>query len=262
MSRGIIQMTKAELASIPAVPYTETWHPVHHAEVIETVDKALEERNLPVNNMSIEVTKGGKDMFANYYLPTDFHKTDGHADQIVIGIRNSMAKRFALGCVGGNSVMNCSNMCFWGDWEEHRRHTNGLTEVVIYEFLRRAIEGSITRSDTFRDWFKGLANHALTLEARKVLTYDAIEKGVLAPSQWNKFHDAYAEELKSNRDGSVENLAHFHGAATRVMREGSLPTVMDRSRRLNTMIEAKLAPVEFADEYGAAWNAAWNRKAA
>lgn len=241
MSKGIVNMTKAELRNIPVVPYTETWHPVHHSEVIDTLDDIICERGLTTTGHTISITKGGKDMFANYYLPVDYHDSGGIKDQIVIGIRNSMAKRFALGIVGGNNVMNCSNLCFWGDWEEHRRHTNGLTEAVVYEFLKRALEGSITSSKGFSEWFKNLSNYPLALEERKVLTYDAIDSGVLAPSQWNKFHDAYAEELKSNRDGSVENVAHFHGAATRVMREGSLPTVMDRSRRLNRLLEPVLA---------------------
>lgn len=260
MSKGIIEMTKRELYHVKAVPFTETWHPVHHTDVIDAVDTALEARNLPTNNLSIEVSESGTEMFANYYLPGEYESTPGHKDQIIIGIRNSMAKRFAVGVVGGNNVYCCSNMCFWGDFKSLRRHTGGLDMNELFEFMRLSVAASIAHSGEFRSWFKNLANKPLEAEARKVLTYDAIEAGVIAPNKWNKFHDAYAEETKANRDGSVENVAHFHGAVTRVLREYSLPVVMDRSRKLNTLLEAHLTPalpvIGETEEYNAAFNRA------
>ena len=244
MSKGIIEMTKAELRHIPAVPYTETWHPVHHSEVIETVDLVLAERSIVPAKSHIEVNEKGTEMFANYYLDPGDYKMDGLKDAITIGIRNSMAKRFALGACGGHNVMNCANLCFWGDWEQFRRHTNGLTPEILLYFLRKAIEGSLANGTHMREWFRDLSTHALETEERKLLVYDAIETGILTPSHWGKFHDAYAEELKANRDGAVENLAHFHGATTRVLRDMSLSNVMDRTRKLNALLEHKIAAPE------------------
>lgn len=114
-------ITSHDLTTIPEVPYTATWSPVHHAKVFESVEMVLAGMGIePIGNR-VEVSKNQMDMFATIQLPAVGR------DSLEIGFRNSMQQNFSLGLVGGHRVLVCSNMCFFGEFVEHRRHTSGLT---------------------------------------------------------------------------------------------------------------------------------------
>lgn len=242
----IITMTERDLVNIPVVPATATWNPVHHMQVVEALNKGMEERELEVVRKSYEVSQDGKDLFATWRLPMNSGgNAIGHKDAPIIGWRNSMKKRFALGFAAGHNVMVCSNMCLWGDFVEHRKHTSGLTPEVLFDFIMKALDTIKQRQGSYRDWFQKLAGQQLHESSLKELVYDSMADGILTPSHFSRFQTAYQEELKDNQQGASENYAHFHGAVTRTLRGMSIANVQERTIKLNKLIESHLD--EWAD---------------
>lgn len=243
----IVNLTESQIREIPVVPATKTWNPVHHSTVIEQLDAACQERGIDVIRRSYQASEDGRDLFATWRLPMNFGSSGaGHRDAPIIGWRNSMKKRFALGFAAGHNVMVCSNMCIWGDFVEHRKHTSGLTVEVLFEFICRALDTISDRQVKYRNWFQELAGIPIAELDRKTLTYDLMDQGILTPGHFGKFQQAYAEELAANGQGAQENYAHFHGAVTRTLRSFSIAQIQERTRKLNRLIEGHLD--EFAED--------------
>ena len=220
------------LKNITPVPFTQTWHPVHHADVMDHATMTLAGMGLEPERSHIEVSQNGMDMFATINLPAE-----GHRDSFSIGIRNSMQQNFALGFVGGHRVLCCSNMCFFGDFVENRRHTNGLTPEALHAFICDAILKAMAGSQDMRIFYEDLHNYRLTEDHRKVMTIEMMENDILPPSKFFDFQAAWNDELADNPFAGAESLAHFHGAATRVLRTQSIANQQYRTLDLNKLIE-------------------------
>ena len=246
MSKAIT-MTEAEIAYIPRVEHTQTWRPVHHSEVIEAMDRVLAGMGLEAEAKQYEVSQNGKDCFANLRLPVEAGGVQPHNSKMLLGWRNSMQKYFALGIVGGDHIMNCSNMQFYGEFQESRKHTSGLNWSELVRFLTRAIAEIFARGVEYRGWFQNLAGAPLPEQDRKILTFDMMERGILTPSHFRRLQDAYAEELRSNRQGGVESYAHLHGAVTRVLRDMPLSNIQERTLALNGLIQERLQAEDEGD---------------
>jgi hypothetical protein len=242
----IISLSESQIKHIPAVPATATWNPVHHSLIIDELEAACLSVGLDIVTRRYEASEDGRDLFATWRLPVNREDgVVGHRDAPTIGWRNSMKKRFALGFAAGNHVLVCSNMCIWGDFVEHRKHTVGLTVEALREFIGRALQTIIERTTHYRQWFQRLAGLPLGELDRKLLVYDMMEQGILTPSHFGKFQQAWAEELRDNQQGGGENFAHLHGAVTRTLRGLSIAQIQDRTRAMNRLIETHLD--EFAE---------------
>ena len=225
--------TESEIQAIPAVPFTQTWRPVHHAQVIHTLHEVVGETGIGIRSTDYEVSKDGMNLFARWHL--DVPVLDGRAN-MMCGFRNSMAKKFALAICSGNNVTVCSNMVFTGDFIENRRHTSGLTTEMLYVFLSGAFAALKTHTDLFSRFFEMLGNVPVPENNYKVLTYNAMEQGIIAPSKFNRFMECRQEEKKDNPHTATETLQHFHGAVTRLLRETSVEQLQVRSGKLNRML--------------------------
>lgn len=230
-----ITMTREELVHIPSVEFTKTWAPVHHYDVVKAMDASLDALGVDVVHERYQVSADGMDLFAHWTLPADAkHEIK---DSPAIGFRNSMKKRFSLGLVAGHKVMVCSNMAFFGEYVEHRRHTSGLTPEALRSFVDMAAASVLEGGDKARAWFNSLADYHLPETSRRLMIYEAIDQGIIAPNKWGALQEAYAEELKDCPAGS-ESLMHFHGSITRILREAGVGPMIDRSRKLNALCKA------------------------
>ncbi len=200
-------VSESEIANIPAVPYTKTWHPTHHSDVIAAVEGACFVGELEPVSKTYEVSTDGKEMWASWTMPPDGDAA--LADAMTIGFRNSMKKTFALGVVAGNKVLVCDNMCFFGEYIEHRRHTNGLTSAFLEDWMQKAVESATLESNIWRNWMHSLHWVQLDESGRKTLLYDAIDSNILNPSQWTTFQQSWEEELKIDQIGDQVNLMHL-----------------------------------------------------
>jgi len=127
MSSKIV--TEAEVINVPAVPFTETFRPVHHREVISVMRESIHNTGLEIVSSQYTLARDGMQFFAVWDL------SEGNGEMCwSIGIRNSMDKSLALGVVSGTRVFVCSNLAFSGEFVEFRKHTKGLTQDEL-EFL-------------------------------------------------------------------------------------------------------------------------------
>ena len=224
-----------DVLTIDHVPFTKTWRPVHHADVVRNLNDNLAELGLQTVKRDYTLSQNGKDMFATWQL--DAPLNNGRAGEM-IGFRNSMQKHFALGVCSGQSILVCDNMCFSGDFVEHRKHTSGLTEESLFNFLGQAFSTVRGHAQLLAQFFDYLGTIHLPEPNRKVLTYNAMEAGVFPPSKFNQFIECQMEEQEVllEQDLEADTAQQFHGAVTRLLRETSVNNVQDKTGRLNKLM--------------------------
>jgi hypothetical protein len=107
------------------------------------------------------------------------------------------------------------------------------------------MEQLVGHFDSLAKWQGDLKTITLSPAEYKVLTYDAMAEGAVAPSKFKAFNESYIEEVRLNGP----SLYSFHGAGTRVMRENGLFTIVEKSKALNKVVDThysanKIVPYE------------------
>mgnify|MGYP001767046176 FL=1 len=174
----------------------------------------------------------GNNIFGTWVL--DIIKS---GQNLMVGLRNSISKNFAVGICAGTRVIACSNMMFKGDFIEFRKHTAGITYEELLQIENRAIDEVIIQGNQTIKWHEGLRKYKLDKPEFKQITYDAMEQGILAPNHFNKFVEAHNMELELSKSKNG-TIYEFHGAITRMNRELNLFTIDSRTRDLCTLCEA------------------------
>jgi len=223
---------EAEVLAVPEPEWTKTWHPVGHHRVINTLDKVLDDSGIGVKNKHYTLTKDGNNCFSSWVLDVD---RDGR--NWMVGFRNSINKSFALGFTGGVNIMVCSNMMFNGEFIEFQKHTNEMDDELIIKMANGAFNQIQEKSKMLEQWHEKLSEFPFrSLRNFKALTFDAMQKGIIAPQKFNNFCDAYKEEMEVDNSRSLKT---FHGSVTRILRGNSLFNQSDKNKLLNN----------FCDEY-------------
>jgi len=212
--------------------FTETWHPVSHARVLDSLEAATAEAGLSITDRSYSLTDSGGNMFGTWGL------LDGDTDKEIgwqLGFRNSITGKFAVGLTAGTTVFVCSNMMFSGEFLTFRRHTKGMDDAELLRLSTEAIGMLITKIEGEVKWHAGLREVPVDPVDFKVLTYDAMAKGVFPSSKFSSFLQCHDEELEIAN--GTQNLYTFHGAATRLMRNESLFQIANRSVALKNVAD-------------------------
>ena len=118
MSEGLLiahcgshYLTRDQLKLIQAPEATETYQPLAHHAIVESLLEALTFRHIPVVRDEYAVSEDGMKMFGVLDLETTF---DGC--RFSIGIRNANDKSMRLAMTVGYRVFVCDNMAFHGDF--------------------------------------------------------------------------------------------------------------------------------------------------
>jgi len=191
---------------------------------------SIEQRGYKVMHDRYEVARGGLDLFATFVL--DF-RMDGRS--LMMGARNSNGKRFGAGAVGGFDVMVCSNLCFFGEYIEMKRHTVQMSKELLYAIAMRAVVGAehqATDLNTHMDMWRG---HKITTDELKMITYDLLNCEVLPPSKFRSYLDCVDEEFKLDKDLSVYTA---YQGATRLLRGSSINQQQQISGNLNSLMDS------------------------
>ena len=117
---GANAVQRVEVARVSTPRTTETWTPIPHVTLIETVEDALRSTGLKIGNQVHSLTQDG----ARYFGLTEVHGPNDQTDYtLVLGLRNSHDKSFPVGLVAGASVFVCDNLSFSGEVRLSRKHT-------------------------------------------------------------------------------------------------------------------------------------------
>ncbi len=228
------QYTREDAMSIPEPEFTETWKPVSHATVIESIDNAVAELNMKRVAERYTLTKEGKNMFATYSLEGQYRGRKDYGIQI--GFRNSIEKRFSIGICAGTKVIACSNLCFSGKFIDFRKHTKNLNDDELDKIALSSTEQAVNESKDLIKWQESLKKIKIGYSGFKEITFEAMQREILRPSSFKNFLDCFEEERGSTIDQKI-SLFHFHASATRLFKPLGLFSLSKHTNGLNDMCQ-------------------------
>jgi hypothetical protein len=219
------RVAEAEVMAVPDVPFTKTFHPIHHRDVIRSVQDSIQAIGMEIINAEYVLAQDGQRMFGVYDLSQGTNELSWS-----IGIRNSMNKSMSLGITAGTRVFVCSNLCFSGEFLAFRRHTSGLTLDELAFLAYRSMKQVIPMLRTFQHWHEGLRNYALPEVDAKILLVEIMTNSVIPPSKFAKFNELYGRVYD-------ESLWGFHESVTDVLKTSNLLTLPKKNKLLNQIID-------------------------
>lgn len=124
---GSHRVSRAVLGEVRTPDVTESWHPIPHAALVESVASALTRARLRVVGEAHGLACEGDRYFGLLQLddgpdPKDYAP--------VIGLRNSHDKSFPAGLAVGSGVFVCDNLAFFGEVVFARKHTTGIDAAL------------------------------------------------------------------------------------------------------------------------------------
>ena len=229
---GTNNVSEQDVFNVPAVPFTKTFHPVHHSDVIRAIKEAISVVGMEIVKSEYVLGQDGMRMFGVYDLSQGTSELSWS-----IGIRNSMNKSMSLGITAGTRVFVCENLCFSGEFLAFRKHTSGLDTDELAFLAYKSMRNMIPRLTAFQKWHEGLKNYPLTEQDAKILLVEIITNSVIPASKFHQFNDLY---------GSVydDSLWGFHEATTDVLRGSNLMNLPKKNRLLNNVINGFIGDMD------------------
>ena len=230
MSQSILignnKVTEAEVIQVPAVPFTNSFHPVHHRYVLDAIRSGVVATGLEIVNTEYVLANNGNRMFGVWDL-------SGGNDDLCwsIGIRNSMDKSMALGITAGTRVFVCENLAFSGEFVEFRKHTKGLVYDELEFMAYRAMKKMVSNLTKFQGWHEGLKTFSLTEWDAKMLLVQIMTDNIIPPSKFGRFNELYFGGLYDH------TLWGFHETVTDVLRDSNLMSLPKKNKMLNGVLD-------------------------
>jgi hypothetical protein len=152
---GAAEATLEEVRAVPTPDATESWSPIPHALLYETVTKELTSTGLEIEDEAFGLYgQHGERFFATVALtaPKDAEY------RTIVGLRNSHDKSNPAGLVAGTTVFVCDNNAFYGEVSMARKHTvnilrdlPGLTNRAVAK-LNNLRGFQDHRVDRYKEW--------------------------------------------------------------------------------------------------------------
>ena len=229
-----------QVMAVPAPPPTRTHHPISHGDFLRYITDGLTQVGLKTVQSVHATAHEGMRYFGMMEVED---AREGRDYSTVLGFRNANDKRFTAGLVVGSGVFVCDNLCFSGEVQFGRRHTQN-----IFQDLPQLILDALRQVGALRDFQEHRINQyrdvGLTTSQVNDLVIAAMDEGVIpsakigqvlaefsAPrhpefvsageSVW-RLMNAFTEILKP-RENSQNDLFHL------APRTQSLHTLLDRA---------------------------------
>ena len=124
------KVTRAELALIETPSSTDTFQPIPHARLIDSLEESLSFRHITITREEFALSPDGMKLFGLIELNAEFQGV-----RFAIGLRNANDKSMRLGMVAGYRVFICDNMALGGDFKpllaKHTKHFDLVESVSI-----------------------------------------------------------------------------------------------------------------------------------
>ena len=242
------EVSRDDLYHVITPEPTDTWKPVPHIEVVNTLTDRAAARGLVVKSEKFALLDGtlyneggvqsripGARLFGSLdFAPiSDMPFAPGCVPSA--GIRNRHDKSFCLSILSGERILVCSNGALVGDHQVHRKHTSGIDLIDSIDDALNAFMMSIAG---FNDMYQHLNARRLTRTKAHSLVVEAAQRGAFASDAIlpivTEFENPKHEAFKERTAWSLYN------ACTERMKVQSPGRQVEGFKALNQVLVAEL----------------------
>ena len=178
---GSQKLTREALAEIPLPEATDSFQPIAHIKVVNSLVETLAFRHINVIADEFAVSSDGMKFFGVLELEAQFE-----AGRFLLGIRNANDKSMRLGLTVGMRVFVCDNLAFHGDFTpvlaKHSKHFN------LEDALAIGIDRMQRNFDPMKRQVETWQSHQITDDYAKLVIYRAfVEDELDAPKHIAKY---------------------------------------------------------------------------
>lgn len=196
-------VTREQLAVLPRVESTQYFQPVQHIELVEGIEKALDNRGLKIQDEKLGLRRDGAMLFG--VMKVAHQQTEDFIT--TLGFRQALDRSMSIQMIAGVNVFVCDNMAFSGSSIVLRqRHT--------WRFhLAGELSGAVSRwqgkADAFVEGIQSLKSQWLTDTEAKAMICDAFAQGIMPlrflPDVVNEYLKPSHEEFAPRNAWSLQN---------------------------------------------------------
>jgi len=118
-------MNKEELYQVPIPIATDSYSPVSHQNIIETVEEQLDKVNLSIEKSTFNTGREGKQLIGYMDIKSSFSELG-----MRIAFRNSYDKTMSVAFTAGSVVWICGNGMISGEIQYMRKHTGSVVSEL------------------------------------------------------------------------------------------------------------------------------------
>jgi len=238
------EVSRDDLYNVITPEPTDTWKPVPHHEVVNTLTDRAAARGLVVKNEKFALLDGtlyGENGMprARLFGSLDFAPIPGMPFPAgcapSCGLRNSADKSFALSILSGARVFVCANGVLSAEHIISRKHTSGLDLVASID---TALDAFMESLKGFNTMFEQLRSRRLTRTKAHSLTVELAQAGAFASSDIlpvvREFEAPRHEEFRE------KNAWCLYQSATEIMKSQSPARQVEGFKFLNQLLVADL----------------------
>lgn len=229
---GASAVERIEVARVTTPRPTDTWTPIPHLTLVETVEDALRSTGLKIGKQVHSLTSGGD----RYFGLTEVRGPSDPDDYTwVLGLRNSHDKRFPAGIVAGASVFVCDNLSFSGEVRLTRKHTVHL-QRDLPQLAARAVGQLIECWHHQDSRIEAYKNCRMRDKAAHDLVIRSVDAGActnrLIPSVLKEWREPSHQEFQDRTAWSL-----FNGF-TEILKLGNLDELPKRTQALHGLFDS------------------------
>jgi Domain of unknown function (DUF932) len=197
---GTDRVNRDFLATIETPDRTDTFQPIAHASLIDSVEESLSFRHISIVKSEFAVSKDGMKMFGLLEVNSEYEGV-----RFAIGLRNANDKSMSLGMTSGYRVFVCDNTALSGDFmplqAKHSKHLN------VVEALSTGIDRIQRHWEPLRSAIDRKMHTPLSDDEAKLALYNYFMRGPV--SLFKTVHQEYFqpsyEEFGPRTIWSLEN---------------------------------------------------------
>ncbi len=168
--RGAQIVSRDELKNYPAPEATETWKPVSHLQLVETLAGVMADRGLHITREQLAVQ--GSKLFGTF--DTEWQRMEDYT--AAVGFRHATDKSMSIQIAVGARVLVCDNMSMLGELIAVRKHTSKLD---LGEELDRAMYRYMQGWRKLQDDIQVQKDSPVESRKAKTLIYDIFEQKIV-----------------------------------------------------------------------------------
>ena len=228
---GAFEVPRAQIATVTTPDPTDTWVPIPHHQLINTVEKTLKSTNLKVGVEAHALTQDGMRYFGLFEI---VGRSSSEDYTWVLGVRNSHDKTFPAGIVAGASCFICDNLSFSGDVKFARKHTR-----FILRDLPQLVERSVgLLLSKWHDQDRRIAAYK-TAELEDAEAHDLIIRACDVGVCSNRLIPRVLHEWRNPMHDTFEprNTWSLFNSFTESLKEGTLAELPKRTEALHGLLD-------------------------
>lgn len=228
---GAHEVARSAIATVSTPRPTDSWVPIPHHQLIQTVERTLKSTNLSIGTQAHSLTHDGQRYFG---LMEIVGKSTSEDYCCILGLRNSHDKTFPAGIVAGASVFVCDNLSFSGEIKFARKHTR-----FILRDLPQLVERSIgLLSLKWHDQDKRIAAYKQA-ELEDAEAHDLIIRACDVSVCSNRLIPQVLHEWREPKHDAFEprNVWSLFNSFTEALKDGNLAELPKRTEALHGLLD-------------------------